>query len=109
MVKRREPLASSQASQVIREPSAEEIEAFAAGVDGGISIKLNENKVKTELKPNASRDYKAIRVPFNRFEFNQLEELAVKTGRTKLNTIRWALLKLAEQEQYKLGTKHAHE
>jgi len=100
MVKRREPLASPN---VTREPSAEQIEAFAAGVDG--AIKLPEGKIKTEFEPNASRDYKAIRVPFNKFEFHHLEELAIKTGRTKLNTIRWALLKLAEQEQYKEGTR----
>ncbi|UIJ39554.1 hypothetical protein LWC08_15245 (plasmid) [Desulfobaculum bizertense] len=49
------------------------------------------------LQPHAKRDFKAIRVPFNEFEFTQLEQIATKTGRSKLNCIRWALSKLAEQ------------
>lgn len=95
MVKRREP----QATAARREPTAEQIEAFAAAADGG-SVKGTSVAVsKPALDPNANRDYKAIRVPFNEFEFSKLEELASLTGRTKLNLIRWAMLKLAEEVQ----------
>jgi hypothetical protein len=84
MVKRREP-------PVTKAPTAEAIEAFAAGADGG-------QQHTPDLDQNANRDYKAIRVPFNQYEFEKLEELAKKTGRTKLNVIRWAILKMAENQ-----------
>lgn len=103
MVKRREP----QATAARREPTAEQIEAFAAAADGG-SVKGTSVAVsKPALDPNANRDYKAIRVPFNEFEFSKLEELASLTGRTKLNLIRWAMLKLAEevQKEHQSSTK----
>ncbi len=95
MVKRREPQATASAR---RQPTAEEIEAFAAAADGG-SVRPVTTAKKVELDPNANRDYKAIRVPFNEYEFAKLEELALLTGRTKLNLIRWAMLKLAEEVQ----------
>jgi len=95
MVKRREP----QATAARREPTAEQIEAFAAAADGGSVKATSVVASKPVLDPNANRDYKAIRVPFNEFEFSKLEELASLTGRTKLNLIRWAMLKLAEEVQ----------
>ena len=85
MVKRREPPVVSRA----KEPTAEEIEAFAAAADG------EPERLTTD--PKAKRDFKAIRVPFNEYEFEQLEALADKTGRSKLNAIRWAILKMAEE------------
>lgn len=102
MVKRREP----QATAARREPTAEQIEAFAAAADGG-SVRSATIAKKAELDPNANRDYKAIRVPFNEYEFAKLEELALLTGRTKLNLIRWAMLKLAEevQKEHQSSTK----
>ncbi len=87
MVKRREPPVAAPT----KAPTAEAIEAFAAGADGG-------QQQTPDLDPNANRDYKAIRVPFNQYEFEKLEELAKKTGRTKLNVIRWAILKMAENQ-----------
>lgn len=87
MVKRREPPVASRAN----EPTAEEIEAFAAAADG-----IQEGSAPD---PKAKRDFKAIRVPFNEYEFEQLEALADKTGRSKLNVIRWAILKMAEEVQ----------
>lgn len=87
MVKRRDPAVVSRA----KEPTPEEIEAFAAAVDGAPE--------RPALEPKAKRDYKAIRVPFNEYEFEQLEILATKTGRSKLNAIRWAILKMAEDVQ----------
>jgi len=95
MVKRREP----QATPAKLTPTAEQIEAFAAAADGGSVKATSVVASKPVLDPNANRDYKAIRVPFNEFEFSKLEELASLTGRTKLNLIRWAMLKLAEEVQ----------
>ena len=60
------------------------IESFASGVDGA----------ERSLNPNAPRDFKSINVPFNEYEYRQLEKLARQTGRTKLNAIRWAVLRL---------------
>lgn len=86
MVKRREPKASPV------ERLAEKIEAFISGSEDGL---------KTETPPtinkNAVRDHKAIRVPFNEYEYQQLEKASQLSGRTKLNFIRYAMLKLAEE------------
>lgn len=96
MPKRREPRARiSTATE--NQPSAEQIEAFAAAADGGIL--QNEQKKKPTLDPQAKRDFKAIRVPFNEYEYLQLEEATQVTGRTKLNFIRYAMLKMAEETQ----------
>lgn len=72
MVKRREP------ASVKRQPTEEEIEAFACGADGGATKPKQEEK--PALDPNAKREFKAIRVPFNEFEYSKLEALANKTG-----------------------------
>lgn len=87
MVKRREPQASTSKPR----PTQEQIEAFASGADNNIPTPK-----KTEPDPTAKRDFKAIRVPFNEYEYKILDEAAPKTGRTKLNFIRWAILKMAE-------------
>ncbi|AKH70894.1 hypothetical protein IMCC21906_03257 (plasmid) [Spongiibacter sp. IMCC21906] len=50
------------------------------------------------MNPRAIRDYKAIRVPFNEYEYTMLEKLATKTGRSKLNAIRYAITKLANED-----------
>lgn len=94
MVKRREPRALSSVAK--QQPSPEQVEAFAAAADGGSSPQPEPEPV---LDPNAKRDYKAIRVPFNEYEFAQLAELAKRTGRTKLNAIRWAILRMNEEEK----------
>lgn len=93
MVKRRAPRTSQQ-------PTPEEIEAFAAGVDGGSSHHApKEEEAAPALDSDAKRDFKAIRVPFNEYEYRQLEALAKATGRTKLNAIRWAILQMAAQAE----------
>ncbi|CAB5680647.1 hypothetical protein K1Y38_23135 [Serratia marcescens] len=77
MVKRREPVVSPAAVE-------KRIEEFAAAAD----------HVVTPLKQTdseAPRDYKAIRVPFNQYEYELLEKLCKKTNRSKLNMIRHAL------------------
>ncbi len=89
MVKRREPVSTA------RQPTQEEVEAFASGADGGEATLYKKDK--KNLNPNAKRVFKAIRVPFNEFEYKKLEVLAQNTGRSKLNAIRWAILKLAAE------------
>ena len=88
MIRRRPPAA--------RPPSPEAVEAFAAGADNDPSPVTVADATRD---PHAARNYKAIRVPFNAYEYGRLEALARRTGRTKLNAIRWAILKLAEFEQ----------
>ncbi|WP_279051577.1 hypothetical protein [Cedecea davisae] len=82
MVKRRERPAQTA--------DADKIEAFAS---------LAENTPAAQqasLPKGAKGDFKAIRVPFNEFEFTQLETLCDKTQRSKLNMIRHALSFYAE-------------
>lgn len=93
MVKRREPKA--KAGAVGQQPTDEQIEAFAAGA-GGVPL---EKLKASELDPNATRTYKAMRVPFNQHEYEQLVAACQLSGRTKLNFMRYAMLKLAKEMQ----------
>lgn len=95
MVKRRAPGTRQQ-------PTPEQIEAFAAAAEGGDPALTHAKNTPLPLDPDAKRDFKAIRVPFNEYEYRQLEALAKATGRTKLNAIRWAIMQMAEQAS---GTK----
>ena len=89
MPKRREPaLAIKEAPNT---PTLAQIEAFAAGADGEVTT---QNAI---LDSDASRDFKAIRLPFNEYEYRQLEEASRRTGRSKLNFIRYAMLKMAAE------------
>lgn len=90
MVKRREPKATTP------EPLAEQMEAFVAGAEDGQIVISTDTPV---VNKNAIRDYKAIRVPFNEYEYQQLEIASQLSGRTKLNFIRYAMLQLAKQIQ----------
>ena len=95
MIRRRRPTAD-------RQPTAEAVEAFAAGADDNPAPLAAPSAPAPDtpvVDPHAARNYKAIRVPFNAYEYGRLEALARSTGRTKLNAIRWAILKLAEAEQ----------
>ena len=69
--------------------SQEKIEAFTSAVDGQTETPF--------LDPNAPRQYKTISVPFNEYEFKQLEQAIQKTNRTKLNFIRWAMLEKSKE------------
>lgn len=80
------------------ELTEEQVNAFAAGADHSIE----ETNHTPSLDQNANRDFKAIRVPFNEFEYRKLEELANLTGRSKLNAIRFAVSKLVEEELKKI-------
>ena len=90
MVKRREPKATTP------EPLAEQMEAFVAGAEDGQLVISTDTPV---INKNAIRDYKAIRVPFNEYEYQQLEIASQLSGRTKLNFIRNAMLQLAKEIQ----------
>jgi hypothetical protein len=95
MVKRREPKASAL-NLVNSQPTNEQIEAFAAKAEGGGQI---EKPKAPELDQHAIRDYKAMRVPFNQYEYEQLVVASKLSGRTKLNFMRYAMLKLAKEMQ----------
>lgn len=71
----------------------EKLEKFVSGADGGEQVK----EPPVELDRNAVRTFKATKVPFNEFEYQMLEYLATKTGRSKLNAIRWAVVEKAEE------------
>jgi hypothetical protein len=95
MVKRREPKASTL-NLVNTQPTQEQIEAFAAAAEGGSqSIQIKE----PGPDPSAIRNYKAMRVPFNQYEFEQLEVASKLSGRSKLNFMRYAMLKFAKEIQ----------
>jgi hypothetical protein len=94
MVKRREPKANAP-NTVKPQPTPEQIEAFVAGAEGG-GI---ETTKAPELNQEAHRDYKAMRVPFNQYEYEQLVVGSKLSGRTKLNFMRYAMLKLAKEMQ----------
>lgn len=95
-IKKREP-----GKPVIPEQDlSAKIEQFAAGADGGTPIAQPK---APELDQNANRDYKAMRVPFNQYEYEQLELGAKLSGRTKLNFMRYAMLQLSKELQEEQG------
>jgi uncharacterized protein YpuA (DUF1002 family) len=87
MVKRRE-----KAFSVVAADQEERIAAFAAGAD--------REKIE-KLDTEAPRNYKKINVPFNEYEFNQLERAALKMGRSKLDYIRRSMLEQAKRDAKK--------
>ena len=92
MVKRREPKANLSVKK--HEPTAEQIEAFASGVDG-----TNQRQEPIVLDQNASRKFKTISVPFNEYEYEELIKGINLSGRSKLNFVRYAMLKLSKDLQ----------
>lgn len=89
MVKRRAPKA-----KLNPEPTDEQIEAFASGVNGD-----NSKPIIDILDQNEPRKFKTISVPFNEYEYKQLLEGIKLSSRTKLNFIRYAMLTLAKELQ----------
>jgi len=92
MVKRRETKANL--SVIKPEPTAEQIEAFASGVDGE-----KINPTVRVLDQNEPRKFKTMSVPFNEYEYDQLMKGINLSGRSKLNFVRYAMLKLAKELQ----------
>lgn len=74
-----------------KEPSAAEVERFAAGADGG-------TKSVADMDPDAVRNYKGVHLKMNKFEYTKLVELAKNTGRTRMGSIRWAIVKMADMD-----------
>ena len=89
MVRRRD-------QQSDKQPTPEEIEAFASGAGDG------KTEMDRSLDPDAKHDFKSILVPFNKYEYTKLEAAAKETGRSRLNFIRRAILKLAEEVHKKV-------
>ena len=83
MPKRREPGTVT--------PTKEQVEAFAAGADMS----------PQQPDPSAPHDFKALRVGLNEYEYQILEEASRRAGRSKLNFIRYAVLKMAEEQASK--------
>lgn len=71
MVKRRSPKVSSLKFNHTQ-PTPEQIEAFA---EGGNQINQPDS--------NAIRDFKAMRVPFNQYEYEQMEAASTLSGPIK--------------------------
>ena len=92
MVKRREPKATNL-NIVKPEPTAEQIEAFASGVDG------DQKQDPDTLDQNSPRKFKTISLPFNEYEYNELIKGINLSGRTKLNFVRYAMLKFSKELQ----------
>jgi len=82
MVKRRD-------NHQVHSDHEKQVEAWAAGADGAPT---------RNLEPSAPRTHKRINVPFNEYEFQQLEEAAKRSGRSKLNYLRWAMLEQAKKD-----------
>lgn len=85
MVNRREPKASGA-----QRPDPEAVEVFAQGADSDRLVALD---------PNAPRTFKALRLPFNEYEWTLLERGCQRTGRSKLNLLRRAMLSFVESTQ----------
>lgn len=87
MPKRRAPASLSPATTTAHLTDAQ-VEAFAVGAD--------QQDIPPK-DPEANRDFKGIRVGFNEYEYRILEEASRRTGRSKLNYIRHAVLTMAKQ------------
>ena len=85
MVKTRDPQAQNT-------PDPAALERFAAGAEA-VDVQT--------LDQNAPRDFKAVRLPFNEYEWSRLEAACQKTGRSKLNFLRRAMLTLADEVEEK--------
>lgn len=84
MPKRREPKAT------VKENNLEQrIQEFADAAD---------QHQEKPIDPDAPRNYKAIRVPFNEYEYNLLDKAAKQARRSKLDFIRLSIQALAEQQ-----------
>ena len=74
-------------------PTTDQIEAFAAGAEA--------EPTTPTLDPTAPRNFKAVKVGFNEYEYQILEAASRKSGRSKLNFIRQAVLMMAEGMEVK--------
>ena len=75
---------------VTKTPTPEQVEAFAAGAE-------SETPVIQSVDPTAPRNFKALKLGLNEYEYQILEEASRKAGRSKLNFIRHAMLTMAKE------------
>lgn len=54
---------------------------------------------RVDKNPHAPRNFKAVRLPFNEYEWDMLEEGCEITGRSKLNLLRVALLEYVSAQR----------
>ena len=77
---------------VTKTPTPEQVEAFAAGAESE-----TETPVIQSVDPTAPRNFKALKLGLNEYEYKILEEASRKAGRSKLNFIRHAMLSMAKE------------
>ena len=87
-IKKRSPVVDSLTKDI----KAEQVEKFAAGADGGAVSQAVPDQ-------NAIRKFKCLSVPLNQYEHEQLVIGARLSGRSKLNFIRHAMLKMTKNLQ----------
>ena len=88
MPKRREPKATGKTPSQLED----QIKQFADAAD-------QHKDETTQPDPDAPRKYKAIRVPFNEYEYELLDKAAKQARRSKLDFIRLAIQSAAEQQE----------
>lgn len=118
MVKKRTPGANSGNSKRKEDIPAEKVEAFASQADSNSQINTNhpespvaeknlsvqglsnsdaQDSSTKKLNPMAKRDFKAINLTLNEYEYRMLEVLSRRLNRTKLNVLRLALYDFDEK------------
>ena len=75
---------------VTKSPTHDQVEAFAAGAEAA-------PQVEQTVDPTAPRNFKALKLGLNEYEYQILEEASRKAGRSKLNFIRHAMLMMAKK------------
>lgn len=88
MPKRRQPKATETNNQNLED----QIKQFADAAD-------QHEESNQQLDPDAPRKHKAIRVPFNEYEYQLLDKAAKQARRSKLDFIRLAIQSAAEQQK----------
>jgi len=75
-------------------PTSDEVEAFAAGAETTMQV---EQTTDPAVDPTAPRNFKALKLGLNEYEYQILEDASRRAGRSKLNFIRHAMLTMAKE------------
>lgn len=73
-----------------KSPTPDQVEAFAAGAEAA-------PQVEQTVDPTAPRNFKALKLGLNEYEYQILEDASRRAGRSKLNFIRHAMLTMAKE------------
>ena len=73
-----------------KSPTPDQVEAFAAGAE-------SVQQVEQTVDPTAPRNFKALKLGLNEYEYQILENASRSAGRSKLNFIRHAMLTMAKK------------